>query len=166
MAHPQERRQQLRGLFVFKQLPMEAACAAMSLPKTTGNRWKHDAKAQGDDWDSARAAVALGDDNFKQLSQRLLQDYLTLHQAMIDEIKVNTKLDTEQKTKMLASLSDSFNKSIAAFRRIAPELNRHAIALDALQRFASFAQGKFPKHVPALLEMLEPFGEELAKAYG
>ncbi|MEY2686741.1 MAG: hypothetical protein RL375_939, partial [Pseudomonadota bacterium] len=62
--------------------------------------------------------------------------------------------------------SDSFNKTMSAFKRLSPELNRHAIALDALQRLASFAQQRYPKHVGALLEMLEPFGEELAKAYG
>ena len=166
MAHPKERRNHLRGLYVFKQLPMEAACAAAGLPKTTGNRWKLDAKAAGDDWDSARSAVALGDDNFKQLSQRLLQDYLVLHQSMIDEIKVNDKLTTVQKTQMLASLSDSFNKSIAAFRRISPEINSHAIALDVVSRLVGFIQSKFPQTAPAMLEVLEPFGLEISKAYG
>ncbi len=166
MAHPQERRLQLRGLYVFKQLPMEAACAAMQLPKTTGNRWKRDAAEQGDDWDFARSAVALGDDNFKQLSQRLLQDYLVVHQSVIDQLKTNDKLTAEQRVTMLASLSDSFNKSIAAFRKIAPEINSYAIALDVVQRLTTFAQGRYPQHVPAILEMLEPFGAELAKAYG
>jgi hypothetical protein len=158
MAHPKERRNQLRGLYVFKQLPMEAACAAAGMPKTTGNRWKLEAKAAGDDWDSARAAVALGDDTFKQLSQRLLQDYLVLHQNMIEEIKANTNLTTAQKTQMLASLSDSFNKSIAAFRRISPEINSHAIALDVVSRLVGFIQAHFPKTAPAMLEVLEPFG--------
>lgn len=166
MAHPQERRLQLRGLYVFKQLPMEAACAAMQLPKTTGNRWKREAAEQGDDWDFARSAVALGDDNFKQLSQRLLQDYLVVHQSVIDQLKTNDKLTAEQRVTMLASLSDSFNKSIAAFRKIAPEINSYAIALDVVQRLTTFAQGRYPQHVPAILEMLEPFGAELAKAYG
>lgn len=166
MAHPQERRLQLRGLYVFKQLPMEAACAAMQLPKTTGNRWKREAAEAGDDWDFARSAVALGDDNFKQLSQRLLRDYLTVHQSVIDQLKANDKLTAEQRVTMLASLSDSFNKSIAAFRKIAPEINSYAIALDVVQRLTTFAQGRYPQHVPAILEMLEPFGAELAKAYG
>lgn len=166
MAHPQERRLQLRGLYVFKQLPMEAACAAMQLPKTTGNRWKREAAEQGDDWDFTRSAVALGDDNFKQISQQLLQDYLVVHKSVIDQLKTNDKLTAQQRVTMLASLSDSFNKSIAAFRRIAPEINSYAIALDVVQRLTTFAQGRYPQHVPAILEMLEPFGAELAKAYG
>jgi hypothetical protein len=166
VAHPQERRLQLRGLYVFKQLPMEAACAAMQLPKTTGNRWKRDAADQGDDWDFARSAVALGDDNFKQTSQILLQDYLLAHKAAIDQLKANEKLDPEARVKILASLGDSFNKTVAAFRRISPEVDRYAIALDVISRFAAFAQGRYPQNVPLLLEMLEAFGAELAKAYG
>lgn len=166
MAHATERRVQLRGFFVYKRLPMEAACAALHLPKSTGNRWKNDAKAKGDDWDQARAAVALGDENFSQLSRKLLEDYLVQHQAAIDAMREAKDMPATQRAQILASMADSFHKTMASFKKLTPELNRHAIALDALQRFATFAQGRFPKHVPALLEMLEPFGEELAKAYG
>ena len=87
MAHAAERRRQLRGLYVFKRLPMEAACGAMGLPRSTGNRWKADAKAGGDDWDTARAAVALGDENSTQLARQLLEAYLVQHQATIDLLR-------------------------------------------------------------------------------
>ena len=166
MAHPTERRTQLRGLYVFKRLPMEAACNALKLAKSTGVRWKAEARDQGDDWDSARAAVALGDENFTQLSRKLLEDYLTQHQASMEALRADADLTAMQRASILASMADSFNKTMASFKRLAPELNRHAIALDTLQRLASFSQQRYPQHVGALLEMLEPFGEELAKAYG
>lgn len=35
--------------------------------------------------------------------------------------------------------------------------------LDVLQRFAVFVRSRFPQHLGALVDMLEPFGEELAK---
>lgn len=166
MAHGREKRTQLRGLYVYKRLPMEAACAAIHLPKSTANRWKLDAKAQGDDWDAARAAVALGDEAFSMRSRSLLEDYLVQHQSVVDLLRDSKDMPADKKATILASLSDSFNKTMHAFKRVSPELNRHAVALDALQRLAAFAQKTYPKHVPALLEMLEPFGEELAKAYG
>jgi hypothetical protein len=168
MAHASEKRTQLRGLYVYKRLPMEAACAAMRpvIPRSTGNRWKADAKAVGDDWDSARAAVALGDENFSQLSRKLLEDYLVQHQAAIDALRKDDKMTATQRATVLASMADSFHKTMASMKKLAPELNRHAVALDSLQRLANFAQQRYPRHVPALLEMLEPFGEELAKAYG
>lgn len=166
MAHARERRAQLRGLYVYKRLPMEAACAALHVPRSTANRWKQEAARNGDDWETARAAVALGDENFSMMGRRLLEDYLVQHQHTIELMRGETEMTPAARAQLLASLADSFNKTMSSFRKLAPELNRHALALDALQRLASFAQQRFPKHVPALLEMLEPFGEELAKAYG
>lgn len=168
MAHGSEKRTQLRGLFVYQRQPMETACKKVGIPRSTANRWKQEAKDHGDDWDTARAAVALGDESFSQLSRKLLEDYLVQHQATMDMLRTSsaTELSAMQRAEILASMSDSFNKTMASFKRLSPELNRQAVALDALQRLASFAQARFPQHVPALLELLEPFGEELAKAYG
>lgn len=171
MAHAVEKRTQLRGLYVYQRLPMEAACLTAGVPRTTANNWKRHAKSQGDDWDRARAAVSLGDESFRQLSQRILEDYLLQHQAVMDQLrekppKGKDELSPVQRAQMLAMLSDSFNKTMASFKRLAPDLNRHAVALDALQRLATFAQQRYPQHLNALIEMLEPFGEELAKAYG
>lgn len=166
MAHPKEKRAQLRGLYVFKRLPMEAACNALKLAKSTGIRWKAEARAEGDDWDSARAAHSLGDENFNQLAKQLLEDYLVQHKASMDLLREDKDMKAMDRANLLASLADSFNKTMASFKRLAPELNKHAIALDTLQRLAGFAQQRYPSTVPALLELLEPFGEELAKAYG
>lgn len=166
MAHATEKRTQLRGLFVYQRLPMETACKKVGLPKSTGNRWKQEAKDHGDDWDTARAAVAMGDESFRQLSVKLLEDYLIQHQATMDMLKEAKDMGPMDRADVLASMSDSFNKTMASFKRLAPEINRQAVALDVMQRLAQFAQRKFPQVVPALLELLEPFGEEIAKAYG
>lgn len=166
MAHGNEKRAQLRGLYVFKRLQMEAACGAMHVPASTGKRWKLDAKKNGDDWDAARAAVALGDESFTQTARKIIEDYLVQHQAVMDALQKDVDLTATQRATILASTIDSFHKAMASFKKLAPELNKHAIALDALQRLATFAQQRYPRHVPALLEMLEPFGGELAKAYG
>lgn len=166
MAHPTEKRTQLRGLYVYKRLPMEAACGAMSLPVATGRRWKREAGTKGDDWDSARSAVALGDENFSHMSRRLLEDYLVQHQAIMDKLRADEATPPIDKAKALSMLSDSLTKTLASMKRVMPEVNRHAVALDALQRLATFTQQRFPQHVTALIELLEPFGEDLARAYG
>lgn len=163
MAHGKEKRTQLRGLYVFQRLPMDAACQKAGVPRGTANRWKKEALDAGDDWDNARAAVALGDDNFKSLSAKLLEDYLVQHQATMDLLRVAEGMSAMERAETLASMSDSFNKTMSAFKRLNPELDRQAVQLDLLQRFASFAQQRFPQHLSALVEMLEPFGEELAK---
>lgn len=163
MAHAKEKRAQLRGLYVYQRLPMEAACKKLGVPRATANRWKHEAAANGDNWDDARAAVALGDDNFQALSKKLLEDYLVQHQATIDMLREHPTMAPRERAETLASMSDSFNKTMASFRRLYPELNRQAVQLDVLQRFTSFAQSHYPQHLAALVEMLEPFGQELAK---
>ena len=166
MAHPTEKRTQLRGLYVYKRLPMEAACRAMGLPVATGRRWKREAIDKGDNWDSARSAVALGDENFSHMSRRLLEDYLVQHQAIMDQLRADEATPAIDKARALSMLSDSLTKTLAAMKRVMPEVNRHAVALDSLQRLATFTQQRFPQHVAALIELLEPFGEDLARAYG
>ena len=167
MAHATEKRAQLRGLFVYQRMPMEAACKKLGVPRSTANRWKQEAADQGDDWDTARSAMALGDENFTNLSKQLLEDYLLQHQATMQMLRddKDKKLSARDRAEILASMSDSFNKTMNSFKRLAQDLNRQAIGLDVLQRLAQFAQAKHPKHVPALVALLEPFGEELAKAY-
>lgn len=166
MAHAHEKRRQLRGLYVFKRLPLEQACHAAGVPAGTGKRWRQEAKAKGDDWDTHRAAVALGDDNQKQLAQQLLEEYLVQHQAVMQRMSESKDMTAADHARILTSLMDGFHKAMSSFKKLAPELNRQAVALDTLQRLATFAQQRYPQHVPAVLEMLEPFGEELAKAYG
>ena len=163
MAHGKEKRTQLRGLYVFQRMAMEAACKKLSVPRSTGNRWKQEAADKGDDWETARAAVAMGDENFKNLSAKLLEDYLIQHQATMDLLREATDMGPRDRAETLASMSDSFNKTMSSFKRLNPELNRQAVQLDILQRFAAFAQQRYPQHLGALVEMLEPFGEELAK---
>lgn len=168
MAHATEKRTQLRSLYVYQRLAMDAACKKLGVPRSTANRWKQDSADDGDDWDTARTAVAMGDETFSNLSKRLLEDYLVQHQATMDMLKSSKdskELTAMQRAEILASMSDSLNKTMNSFKRLAPELNRQAIGLDVLQRLAQFAQTKHPKHVPALLAILEPFGAELAKAY-
>lgn len=164
MAHATEKRTQLRGLYVYQRLSMDAACKKVGVPRSTANRWKTEAADQGDDWDTVRAASGLGDENFATLGKRLLEDYLVQHQATMDLLRDATNMDARARAETLASMSDSFNKTMAAFKRLSPELNKQSVQLDVLRLFASFAQRRYPQHVPALLDMLEPFGEELAKA--
>ncbi|MDD2711379.1 MAG: DUF1804 family protein [Simplicispira sp.] len=164
MAHPSEKRTQLRGLYVYQRLAMETACKQLGVPRSTANRWKQDAADKGDDWDTVRAAVGLGDENFSTLSKRLLEDYLVQHQATMDQLRDATNMSARERADTLASMSDSFNKTMLSFKRLSPELNKQAVQLDVLQRLVSFAQAQYPQHLTAMVELLEPFGEELAKA--
>ena len=163
MAHGKEKRTQLRSLYVFQRLPMETACKKVGIPRSTANRWKQEAADDGDDWDNVRAAVALGDDNFKSLAAKLLEDYLIQHQATMDFLRDATDMGPRERAETLASMSDSFNKTMASFKRLNPELDRQAVQIDVLHRYAEFVKAKFPQHLHVFVDTLEPFGAELAK---
>ncbi len=40
------------------------------------------------------------------------------------------------------------------------------MATDVAKRLAEFVRTNYPQHAPAFAEILGPFGDELAKAYG
>lgn len=163
MAHAHEKRTQLRGLYVYQRLAMETACKKLGVPRSTANRWKQEASDKGDDWDTARAAVGMGDENFSSLAKRLLEDYLVQHQATMTMLRDDKVMSAREKADTLASMSDAFAKTMNSFKRLSPEINAQAIQIDVLRRLISFTQAKFPKHLAAIAELLEPFGEELAK---
>ncbi|MDR3353183.1 MAG: DUF1804 family protein, partial [Zoogloeaceae bacterium] len=61
----------------------------------------------------------------------------------------------------LASLADAYNKLIAASRRVMPETDRLAVAMDVLRRFAEYVSTKKPALAAEFIDMIEPFGEAL-----
>ena len=67
-----------------------------------------------------------------------------------------------EKAKTLASLADSYNKLLAASRRMMPETDAMAIQLGTLKRMGEFVRSRHPRHAAAFSEILEPFAAELA----
>ncbi|MCO1698543.1 DUF1804 family protein, partial [Pseudomonas aeruginosa] len=67
------------------------------------------------------------------------------------------------KVQLLASLADAYNKTVSASKRVLPETSALATAMEVLQRLASFIRERFPQHAHAFAEVLEPFGELLAR---
>ena len=81
-------------------------------------------------------------------------------------INNDPKIDYASRTQLLASLADSGHKIVSMHKKMMPDTDRLAVALDVLKRFADFAQTKHPKAATVLLELLEPFAEEIGRVYG
>lgn len=162
MAHDATAKARLRACFVGERLPMELACVKAKVARATGNRWKREAAAGGDDWEQARAALALGDGTFADTAKALLNDYLLAHQATMVLLRDTQGLGPLERVEAIASLSDSFNKTMSSFRKLMPETDRLAVAMEVLKRLTRFVAEKQPKAAPALLEVLEAFGAELS----
>jgi hypothetical protein len=87
-------------------------------------------------------------------------------QATVEAIQRAEDMTPDVKVQMLCSLADAYNKLMAASRKLMPETDKLAVATDVLKREAEFIRTHYPQHAALFAELLAPFGEELARAYG
>ncbi|MGH1577718.1 DUF1804 family protein [Planktotalea sp.] len=165
MAYSKQTRTKARALYVHSRLTIPAIAVNLDVAQGTVSRWKADARGYGDDWDIARSAATMEGEGFDKLVSDAVEGFTVMFQVTMEQIQQATDMQPADKAKMMASLADSFNKMINSAGRAAPNLSKLGIATEVLQKLAEFVQGDFPKHQEAFLEILEPFGLEIAKAY-
>lgn len=151
---------------MFERLSLEIAAARAGVSYGTVRRWKSDSAEAGDDWDKAQAAQLMAGGGIEGVARQMLAGLVTQYQATMDQLLVNGEIKPGEKVQMLASLADAYNKTISASKRILPETNELAVAMGVVQRLAAFVKEKHPQHIAAFAELLGPFGDELAHAYG
>lgn len=166
MAHSSEVRARVRRAYVFERQSLELASAGAGVAYATAARWKQRAFDEGDDWDKLRAASILAGGGMEDVARAALTGFMVQYDSVIKALNESKDITAEDKVNMLSSLADAFNKTISASKRVLPETSELATAMDVLQRLAEFVRTRFPKHAAAFQELLEPFGEELAKHYG
>ncbi len=164
MAYSQEVKTKVRKSFIQGH-PLKAAADLNSVPYETVRAWKRNAKATGDDWDSAKAAIRISSSGVQALTAEVIEDFVLLFQTTIEDIK-NADIPALQKADAIARLADAYNKTIKAAGASNPELSALSIAMDVLQRQVDFIRKRFPQHVDVFMEILEPFGEELSRVFG
>ncbi len=165
MAHSRETRATARSLYVHQRHAIPTIAVTLNVAAGTIARWKADARGRGDDWDIARSAATMAGEGFEKLVSDAVEGFTVMFQATMEQIQSAEDLAPSDKAKMMASLADSFNKMINSAGRASPNLSRLGIATEVLQRLAEFVREQFPMHQDAFLQILEPFGLELAKAY-
>ncbi|SMH62852.1 DUF1804 family protein [Azospirillum agricola] len=167
MAHGDATRADLRRAYVYDRLELPAAADRVAVSLSTARRWKSDAEAEGDDWEKARTAARLAGDGRQSVAEMILNDYLMLHQACMEEVKAARTIDPLKKAEVLSRLADAFNKTMGAVSKASPELSRLAVATDVIQRLAGFIRKR--KAPPAVLEFLidalDEFASELARDF-
>lgn len=166
MAHGDDIRRLVRAAYVFDQLSLEVAAAKHDVPHATVRNWKRAGKELGDDWDKARAAQMIAGGGIEDVVRQTLGVVVQQVQATVEAIQSDKDMKPEAKVQALSSLADAYNKLIAASRRLMPETDKLAVATDVAKRLAEFTRTHYPQHAAAFAEILPPFGEELAKAYG
>jgi len=169
MAYPRETRDKLRKAYVFDGLSLELAAIKTGVGCATAQRWKMAARDQGDDWDRVRAARTLAGNGMDELGRGmitalLLQFQTTMQQLQDDDIG-DTPMPPDARVKMLVSLTDALNKTVASSKRLLPETNQLAVALEVIQLLTQFISERFPQHLAAFADILEPFGHEIEEKY-
>lgn len=165
MAHDGEVRRKVRAGYVFDQLGLEIAAVKEGVPVATARRWKREAGAAGDDWDKARSAQMIAGGGIEDVVRQTLAVVVQQVQATVEAIQ-RSDMAPAEKVQALASLADAYNKLMAASRRLIPETDKLATAMDVVKRLGEFVRSRHPRHVAAFGEILEPFADDLAKVYG
>ncbi len=166
MAHPDETRRAVRAGFVFDQLGLEIAALKNDVPIATARRWKSEAKKAGDDWDKARGAQLLAGGGIEDVVRQTLAAVVQQVQATVESIQAAPDMDPATKVQMLSSLADAYHKLMTVSKRLMPETDKLAIAMDVIKRFGEFIAKKKPALAGDFVEQLSAFGDDIAKAYG
>ncbi len=163
MAHPKETRDGVRRAYVHDRQSLEVAAAMHGVSYGTARRWKQLALEAGDDWDKAQSAQLLAGGGIEDVARQVLAGLVTQFQATMEAVQLDAEINPAAKVQMLASLADAYNKTVSASKRVLPETSALATAMEVLQKLATFIRERFPQHAPAFAEVLEPFGELIAR---
>ena len=167
MAHSQESRRALRGAFVHQHLSIGAAAEQAAISLATVKRWKREAKAEGDDWDKARAAKLMSAEGTEAIMQTVLEEFILTFKIGIAELKDNKDgalISPIARADAIVKLSDGFSKVMAIARKFSPEVNKLALGMDVIKLLAEFVGAHYPQHGAAFIEILEPFGQHLSES--
>lgn len=154
-----------RRLYVTVRQALPVIALNLNVSERTISRWKSEGRRDGDDWDVARSASTLASDGMNMLTMQLIEDYVIQHQAAIEALKEQGNISAIDRAKTLASLSDSFIKTMNAAGRLSPELSKLSTAMEVVRLLGDFVREYFPEHGSVLVEILGPFGEKLAQVY-
>ena len=131
MAYKSELRDKARN-FYASGLSIDLISKKLSIPKSTIQRWKRKEKGTPLDWDHLRYISTLSDQSIESLNQTILAKFLDMLDSTIQEV-YESEISAQEKTKLLASLGDTFNKMISAMKKTTPEVAVADVALRVLE---------------------------------
>ena len=166
MAYGLRQKNEVKKNYTNRMLPLTQAAKLANVPVSTARRWKSEALARGEDWDELRAASAITSGGRDDLMKTIVNNFVVMFQSTMDSLQKAENMPPETKVDALASLADAFAKTMKSAGAASPELSRLAIANDIIQLMGDFVREKYPQHINAFIEILEPFGEEVSRNYG
>lgn len=163
MAHDTDKKSQVRKSYVFDGLSLASCAMLADVSYSTAQRWKNVAKDNGDDWDKLKAANTLAGSDLEDIGRQILTDFIVQFKTTMDKIREDETLTSTARVELLTSLADSYNKAIAANKKIMPETNKLAVALQVVEMLSKYIAEHKPELLMPFMEVLEPFGDLLDK---
>lgn len=165
MAYGAETKAALRVAVVHEGLHIEAAAKRLGVSIRTAQNWQRRARAEGDDWRRARTLSYMHGKGSDQVLMSVLESIVNLTQQTLADIQV-AEIEPLDRVEAISRLVDAYHKTSAAVAKNSPRLSRLAVAMEVLEKLAEYIGARHPALAPALLEVLEPFGQDLARQYG
>lgn len=163
MAHPKATRDKLRRHYV-EGLPLNGAAVSADVSYDTARDWKRQAKAAGDDWDTARAAYRISGQGVDELNRALVEDFSRQVIATTRELQ-ESRIKPADKAVLLAQLADAYAKFSKAFGRVNPEYGGLAVALEVLKLVVEVLRRDAPTLLPEFEKHLDAVGAEVTRRY-
>ncbi|HDH0770499.1 TPA: DUF1804 family protein [Klebsiella pneumoniae] len=146
---------------------MEIAAVQCGVSYGTAQRWKNDSKAGGDDWEKLRGARLLAGGGIEELTLAMFTGLVVQFKTTMDKLAYDdVQIEPAERVKLLASLSDAFNKAVASSKSAMPQVSRLAVALEVIQLLAAYIKDNHPQQLLPFGELLEGFGKEIERIYG
>lgn len=164
MAHSQDTRDKVRQLYI-EGMPLKGSAITCGVSYDTAREWKAQAKAKGDDWDTARAAYRISDRGVDDLNKQLVEDFVRQVITTTRELDA-ADIPAADKAQLLAQLADSYAKFSKAFGRINPEFSGLSVALDTLRTIADWLRANDQAGLKVLQAHFDDIGALLGKRYG
>lgn len=164
MAYTTVDKDKVRRAYIFDKLPLDKCAVLHGISYPTVQRWKKEARANGDDWDKVKSAQALAGGEIEDVARTLLTDLIIIFKNTTDGVK-SDEIDSVTKVKLLASLADSYNKSVSANKKLMPVTDKLAVAMTVMEMLGRYIQDTKPEAMAVFVEILVPFGELLSKEF-
>lgn len=161
-----EHRRQVRNLYCYQRLSLEVISEKLGIAVSSLRNWKNAAARDGDDWNAVRVASDLADSGYKYAIAHIMELYLAQHKVTMAGLENDKDLKAMERANVLSSLAYSLKEMRQSVTLLNPEMNKLALAIEIIQRLTTFVRDEYPQHTAVIVEILEPFGEAMAKRYG
>lgn len=155
MAHDEKTKAYVRRYYVFDCLTLEQAAEKAKVSYNTARRWKKEAEARGDNWDTVRDANTMASGKVEDVARGMLTTFVIYFEKTMEELRHAENLPVSEKAKLIQGLGDSYSKMVASSKRLLPDVSELATAWKVIEMVTNLIKTKKPDLLPAFLSVLD-----------